>query len=46
MTEPDMHGIFSRLTQMKSAEVIERYGFDDFLAIAREVRERVGNHVW
>jgi len=46
LTEPEILDIFSRLTQIKSAGVIERYGFDDFLAIAREIRERVSDDVW
>jgi len=46
LTEPEIQGIFSRLTQITSAGVIQRYGFDDFLAIAREVRERVSDDVW
>jgi len=46
LTEPEILDISSRLTQIKSAGVIERYGFDDFLAIAREIRERVSDDVW
>jgi len=46
LTEPEIQDIFSRLTQITSAGVIQRYGFDDFLAIAREVRERVSDDVW
>ncbi|MBN2228693.1 MAG: hypothetical protein JW779_03795 [Candidatus Thorarchaeota archaeon] len=46
MTEPLTQDIFTRLTSIKSANVIQRYGFDEFLAIAREVRGRVGDDVW
>jgi hypothetical protein len=41
-----MRDIFTRLTRIKSAGVIERYGFDEFLAIAKEIRERVSDDVW
>jgi hypothetical protein len=46
LTEPEILDIFSRLIQIKSGGVIERYGFNDFLAIAREIRERVTDDVW
>ncbi|MHA1927597.1 MAG: hypothetical protein ACTSV2_03345 [Candidatus Thorarchaeota archaeon] len=46
MTETTIQEIFNRISQIKSAGVIERYGFSEFLIFAREVRERVGDDVW
>ena len=46
MTEPNIQEIFSRISNIKSGGVIERYGFDKFLELAREVRHRVSDDVW
>jgi hypothetical protein len=46
LTELDTSDILSRLTWIKSSEVIDRYGFGDFLEIVREVRKGVSDDVW
>jgi len=46
LTETSIQEIFDRISQIKSAGVIERYGFSEFLIFAREVREKVGDDVW
>jgi hypothetical protein len=46
LTEPATNDILSRLARIKSADVIERYGFYDFLAMVREVRQGVSDDVW
>ncbi len=46
MTETSIQEIFDRISQIKSAGVIERYGFSEFLTFAREVRATVGDDVW
>ncbi len=46
MTETSIQEIFNRISQIKSAGVIERYGFNEFLTFAKEVRNRVGDDVW
>lgn len=46
MTEPNIIDILNRISRIKSAGVIERYGFNEFLEIAREVRLRVTDDVW
>lgn len=46
LTETSIQEIFNRISQIKSAGVIERYGFNEFLTFAREVRENVGDDVW
>jgi hypothetical protein len=46
LTEPAIRDIFARLTRTKTARVIERYGFGEFLAIVKEVRERVSDDIW
>ncbi|MFW9845059.1 MAG: hypothetical protein ACFFEV_10820 [Candidatus Thorarchaeota archaeon] len=46
MTEARIKGIFDRITQIKSAGVIERYGFTEFLTFAKEVRNNVSDDVW
>ncbi|MGY5873873.1 MAG: hypothetical protein RTV72_16615 [Candidatus Thorarchaeota archaeon] len=46
MTETDIQEIFSRISKIKSSGVIERYGFNEFLAFAKEVRNSVSDEVW
>ncbi|TFG34788.1 hypothetical protein EU527_01670 [Candidatus Thorarchaeota archaeon] len=46
MIESNTHDIFAKISSIKSAGVIERYGFNDFLEIAREVRSNVSDDVW
>lgn len=46
MTENSIQEIFDRISKIKSAGVIERYGFNEFLAFAKEVRDKVSDDVW
>jgi len=46
LTETSIQEIFNRISQIKSAGVIERYGFNEFLTFAKEVRNKVGDDVW
>ncbi len=46
MTENSIQEIFNRISQIKSAGVIERYGFNEFLTFAKEVRNKVSDDVW
>ena len=46
LTETSIQEIYNRISQIKSAGVIERYGFNEFLTFAREVREKVSDDVW
>ena len=46
LTEASIKEIFDRISKIKSAGVIERYGFTEFLAFAKEVRNSVSDEVW
>lgn len=46
LTEARIKEIFDRISKIKSASVIERYGFTEFLAFTREVRNSVSDYVW
>lgn len=46
MTETNIRDIFDKISNIKSAGVIEHYGFNEFLVIAREVHERVSDDIW
>ena len=46
MTEASIKEIFDRISKIKSAGVIERYGFTEFLAFTKEVRNSVSDEVW
>jgi len=46
LTEAKIKEIFDRISKIKSASVIERYGFTEFLVFAREVRNSVSDDVW
>jgi len=46
LTEASINEIFDRISKIKSAGVIERYGFTEFLAFAKEVRNSVSDEVW
>ena len=46
LTENSIQEIFDRISRIKSAGVIERYGFNEFLAFAKEVRNKVSDDVW
>jgi hypothetical protein len=46
LTETDIQEMFSRISKIKSAGVIERYGFNEFLTFAKEVRDRVSDDIW
>lgn len=46
LTEARIKEIFDRISKIKSASVIERYGFAEFLEFAREVRNSVSDDVW
>ncbi|MGY5879978.1 MAG: hypothetical protein RTV31_06985 [Candidatus Thorarchaeota archaeon] len=46
MTEASIKEIFDRISKIKSADVIERYGFTEFLAFAKEVRNSFSDEVW
>lgn len=46
MTEANIQEIFDRISKIKSASVIEKYGFNEFLVIAREIRNKVSDDVW
>ncbi|TFG32726.1 hypothetical protein EU528_02700 [Candidatus Thorarchaeota archaeon] len=46
MTEASIKEIFDRISKIKSAGVIERYGFTEFLAFAKEVRDSVSDELW
>ncbi|MGY5859708.1 MAG: hypothetical protein RTU63_10085 [Candidatus Thorarchaeota archaeon] len=46
MTDTGIDAIFDKISKIKSAGVIERYGFHEFLAFASEVRNRVSDEVW
>lgn len=46
MTEANIQEIFDRISKIKSAGVIEKYGFNEFLVIAREIRNKVSDDVW
>ncbi|TFH05957.1 MAG: hypothetical protein E4H14_11715 [Candidatus Thorarchaeota archaeon] len=46
MTEASLKEIFDRISKIKSAGVIERYGFTEFLAFAKEVRNSVSDEIW
>ena len=46
LTEASIKEIFDRISKIKTAGVIERYGFAEFLAFAKEVRNSVSDDVW
>jgi len=46
LTESNIQEIFNRISSIRSGGVIERYGFDEFLELAREVRTKVSDDVW
>jgi len=46
LTETGIDTIFDKISKIKSAGVIERYGFQEFLTFAKEVRNRVSDEVW
>jgi len=46
LTETGADTIFEKISKIKSAGVIERYGFHEFLAFAKEVRNKVSDEVW
>ena len=46
MTEASIREIFSRISKIQSAGVIERYGFNEFLDFAKEVRQKVSDDIW
>ncbi|TFG34646.1 hypothetical protein EU527_02240 [Candidatus Thorarchaeota archaeon] len=46
MTASNILDIFDKITNIKSGGVIERYGFNDFLEVAREVRTKVTDDIW
>ena len=46
LTDTGIDAIFEKISKIKSAGVIERYGFNEFLAFAKEVRDKVSNEVW
>ncbi|TFG96387.1 hypothetical protein E4H12_11170 [Candidatus Thorarchaeota archaeon] len=46
MTETGIDAIIDKISKIKSAGVIERYGFHEFLAFAKEVRTKVSDEVW
>lgn len=46
MTESGIDAIFDKISKIKSGGIIERYGFHEFLAYAKEVRANVSDDVW
>ena len=46
LTETGIDAIFDKISKIKSAGVIERYGFHEFLAFAKEVRNKVSDDIW
>lgn len=46
LAETGIDVIFEKISMIKSARIIERYGFPEFLAFAKEVRNKVSDDVW
>lgn len=46
LTDTGIDAIFDKISKTKSAGIIERYGFHEFLAYAKEVRSKVADDVW
>jgi len=46
LTDTGIDAIFDRISKTKSAGIIERYGFHEFLAYAKEVRSKVADDMW
>jgi len=46
LADTGIDAIFDKISKTKSAGIIERYGFHEFLAYAKEVRSKVADDVW
>ncbi len=46
MTTSNIKEILDRISNIRSAGVIERYGFNEFLELVKEIHERVSDDTW